>query len=587
MERAAQIGAQHGFMSPKASTFVSGARDHPLTPIKSIGNSLADVDELCAFLRDKARVNDNILKQTMDKLRAEEVFEVEDLQHLRKVDGLGDIFSRVTASKVADALDALAALTINSAPAGGAPTPSQPARPAAQEPPTLAATHSGKTDSEMDQTPELTGAHSEADRDGIADAASLRQPPPQSSSTRQPAMGCASAAMPAAGQEPTSPADPSATCRRADAATVGIPGPSPFASLVGATPAPRPAPADAPPPAHEPTDAAAKLRAMVAANEERARAHYAARRETRMRALAEEAEESASLAATHSGKTDSEMDQTPELTGAHSEADRDGIADAASLRQPPPQSSSTRQPAMGCASAAMPAAGQEPTSPADPSATCRRPWAHSMILNKLRKHWARVPWAWRSFDGNDFESLESYDAWLRGGMVLKFSNGTFSEADLLESRLDVDVDDFIACSQGYRESDADHLAYIFKKVFDQARVDPRGSCASQLAAFVSLGWSRAPTAGELFNMMVTHEAQRHHDQDCPMGRSLEEAVARWDEEDSRAPKTAHVPAGVLYEEGEFDGEDEDDDHEVDDPDFDDDEHDYEEDEMSDDDDVCS
>ena len=54
-------------------------------------------------------------------------------------------------------------------------------------------------------------------------------------------------------------------------------------------------------------------------------------------------------------------------------------------------------------------------------------------------------------------------------------------------------------------------------------------------------------------MMVAHEAQRHHDQDCPMGRSLEEAVARWDKEDSRAPKTAHVPADVLYEEGEFDG----------------------------------
>ena len=138
--------------------------------------------------------------------------------------------------------------------------------------------------------------------------------------------------------------------------------------------------------------------------------------------------------------------------------------------------------------------------------------------------------------------------------MLKFSGGTFSEADLLESRLDVDVDDFIVCSQGYRESDAVHLAYIFQKVFDQARVDPRGSCASQLAAFVSLGWSRAPTAGELFNMMVTYEAQRHHDQDCPMGRSLEEAVARWDKEDSRAPKTAHVPADVLYEEGEFDGE---------------------------------
>ena len=51
--------------------------------------------------------------------------------------------------------------------------------------------------------------------------------------------------------------------------------------------------------------------------------------------------------------------------------------------------------------------------------------------------------------------------------------------------------------------------------------------------------------------------------------------------------TGNVPADVLYEEGEFDGEDEDDDHEDDDPDFDDDEHDYEENGMSDDDDVCS
>jgi len=69
-----------------------------------------------------------------------------------------------------------------------------------------------------------------------------------------------------------------------------------------------------------------------------------------------------------------------------------------------------------------------------PLPVARNTWARTRSSTPRLHDWARVPWAWRSFDGNDFESLESYDAWLHGGMVLKFSGGTFFEADLLESR---------------------------------------------------------------------------------------------------------------------------------------------------------
>ena len=73
-----------------------------MTPIKSLGKSLADVNELADFLRDKANVSESIIKRTMDQLEREEVLVVKDLLHLRKVNGLGDVFSRVTASKVSD-----------------------------------------------------------------------------------------------------------------------------------------------------------------------------------------------------------------------------------------------------------------------------------------------------------------------------------------------------------------------------------------------------------------------------------------------------------------------------------------------------
>ena len=78
-----------------------------LATLVANGYKATDVDALRTFLRDHARVSDSVIEQVMDKLRGEEVFEVEDLHHLRKMHGLADVFSRVTASKVADALDAL------------------------------------------------------------------------------------------------------------------------------------------------------------------------------------------------------------------------------------------------------------------------------------------------------------------------------------------------------------------------------------------------------------------------------------------------------------------------------------------------
>ena len=50
------------------------------------------------------------MKKTLDSLHDENVFQVEDLVHLRKVNGLDRVLKPVTASKVIEALDALAAL---------------------------------------------------------------------------------------------------------------------------------------------------------------------------------------------------------------------------------------------------------------------------------------------------------------------------------------------------------------------------------------------------------------------------------------------------------------------------------------------
>lgn len=89
---------------------IAGAR--PTTAIK-IGRALSEEDELCAFLRDKARVSSSIMKKTLDSLHDENVFQVEDLVHLRKVNGLDRVLKPVTASKVIEALDALAALKLD------------------------------------------------------------------------------------------------------------------------------------------------------------------------------------------------------------------------------------------------------------------------------------------------------------------------------------------------------------------------------------------------------------------------------------------------------------------------------------------
>ena len=87
-----QSAAHSDNLCSGATAHAPNARALPTTPIKSIGQALAEEDELCAFLRDKARVSSGILKQVRDKLREAEVEEVEDLYHLRKVGLLSDVF---------------------------------------------------------------------------------------------------------------------------------------------------------------------------------------------------------------------------------------------------------------------------------------------------------------------------------------------------------------------------------------------------------------------------------------------------------------------------------------------------------------
>ena len=82
------------------------------TPIKVSGAAAADEDELCAWLSDKACLDQRVINKSMGKLHEEDVYDLDALQALRRLDGLGDVFSRVAASQVADALDALGKLSI-------------------------------------------------------------------------------------------------------------------------------------------------------------------------------------------------------------------------------------------------------------------------------------------------------------------------------------------------------------------------------------------------------------------------------------------------------------------------------------------
>ena len=63
-----------------------------------------DVAALEAFLRDEARLNHRILGKVVEKLQAQEVWEVDDLVHLERLPGFDECFSGVTASKIREAL---------------------------------------------------------------------------------------------------------------------------------------------------------------------------------------------------------------------------------------------------------------------------------------------------------------------------------------------------------------------------------------------------------------------------------------------------------------------------------------------------
>ena len=73
----------------------------------------ADEDEeLCAWLQQKASLTQRVVHKVLPKLHDENVYDVSGLLALHSIDGLGDVFSRVVAVQVADALDALGNLSI-------------------------------------------------------------------------------------------------------------------------------------------------------------------------------------------------------------------------------------------------------------------------------------------------------------------------------------------------------------------------------------------------------------------------------------------------------------------------------------------
>ena len=57
-------------------------------------------------MRAKADIRDKIMDKTLATLESLKIFEVSDLHVLRNTIGFDGVFSRVTAKKIADALDA-------------------------------------------------------------------------------------------------------------------------------------------------------------------------------------------------------------------------------------------------------------------------------------------------------------------------------------------------------------------------------------------------------------------------------------------------------------------------------------------------
>ena len=96
---------------PPADTEVALARNTtmPASSAESTASKTKKENELFSWLRDKAGLSQAVIDKSKAKLSEEDVDSVEALQALQKLGGLSDIFSRVPAQQVADALAAAAA----------------------------------------------------------------------------------------------------------------------------------------------------------------------------------------------------------------------------------------------------------------------------------------------------------------------------------------------------------------------------------------------------------------------------------------------------------------------------------------------
>ncbi len=80
----------------------------PMLAVKSNATDRTKEKELFNWLRDKAGLSQQVIDKAKAKLSDEDVDSVDALQALHKLGGLGDVFSRVPAQQVADALSAAA-----------------------------------------------------------------------------------------------------------------------------------------------------------------------------------------------------------------------------------------------------------------------------------------------------------------------------------------------------------------------------------------------------------------------------------------------------------------------------------------------
>ena len=241
----------------------------------------------------------------------------------------------------------------------------------------------------------------------------------------------------------------------------------------------------------------------------------------------------------------SDADTAPQLGVARSEAGGDGDADAACLPKPT-QSSPLPQPTSG-QGRGQPAAGQTPTSSADPSAT-RRPFLLSMSAGLVRSHIAWMRDGARVFRWEHYELLEVYDAWLRGATF----EACWEGEDCLTGGM------YTGCGP---LCDAGKINWIFQELFCRevcgCTIDVRRPCSSQQHAFANCGWREGwASTGAVLQAMMEHEQALMRGG----GRTLREVQAARAALDARRARAARTgsggekPADVLTELDE--GEDE-------------------------------